>query len=137
MNTDIQSEPDSLRIVIVDDNKMLLQIHSAILEDIGHQPLAFDCPLGAASYLKQHGENIDIIITDYKMPNMNGLQLIQKALEYGQNIPSMILTGAPDDIDANQVAQHNITILSKPVKVELLSSQIRDLTLHGLSLQSS
>ena len=124
MNTDIQSEPASLRIVVVDDNKMLLQIHAEILKVIGHEPLAFDCPHNAVSYLKQHGKNVDIIITDYKMPKMNGLQLIQIVSEYGQHIPSMILTAAPDDLDQAEVARHNIKVLHKPVKIDLLSSQI-------------
>lgn len=125
MSADINSKNRPLKIVLVDDDKIVLQVHANILKTIGHQPFSFEQPHDAADYLKQHDENINLIITDYKMPKMTGLELIRTVAKYGQAIPALILTAYPDDVDIEQATHYNTKVLAKPVRISLLTDHIR------------
>lgn len=116
---------DPLNIVLVDDDKLVLQVHNELLQLFGHKALVFEQPIDAASYLELHGDSIDVLITDYTMPKMNGLELIQKVFQYGYNIPALILTGFPESVNVDQATLYHAKVLCKPVEISLLERHIR------------
>lgn len=66
----------SKRILAVDDSKTMRDMVSFTLKGAGYDVLLADDGVNALSALD--GENVDLVITDVNMPNMNGIELVQK-----------------------------------------------------------
>jgi len=109
----------SLTILCVEDNKTSQLIYEAALEDeVKEIIFADDGAKGLECYKK---ENIDLIISDYEMPVMHGLEMIREIREDDKEIP-IILISAIDDlsvvIDALQLGVNNF------VKKPLVASEL-------------
>ena len=87
-------------ILLVDDNKLVVKITSAILSDAGYAvSVAWD---GLEAIKKAYTERPDLIILDIEMPKINGYQVCRllKDDEFTKDIPIMMLTGReqPSDV---------------------------------------
>ena len=104
----------SLTILCVEDNKTSQLLYEAALEDEVKEIIFADD--GVQGYEKYEANHIDIIISDYKMPKMNGLDMISKIREENKDIP-IILISAIDDlsvvVDALQMGVNNF--VKKPI----------------------
>jgi CheY-like chemotaxis protein len=106
-------KPTSVRplvVLLVDDDSLVLDSATAMLEDLGHRVLA---AATANEALRLAGEfaNIDLVISDHAMPKVTGAQLAQTLRTRFPNLPIIIATGyteLPDDIPIG------VTRLSKP-----------------------
>ncbi len=78
------------KILIVDDEPNAIKVLSAILSDAGYDVLEAMHAQGAIQIVDN--EDIDIIITDLKMPGMNGLQLFEYLTKRHPDIPIIFLT---------------------------------------------
>lgn len=88
-------EPDrtgSLVVLAVDDDALVLTNTVAMLEDLGHRPLAASSAAEALAILTERG-HVDLIITDHVMPRMTGLQLIQEVRNQRPELPIILATG--------------------------------------------
>lgn len=87
----------SKRILAVDDSKTMRDMVSFTLKGAGYEVLVADDGVNALSALD--GENVDLIITDVNMPNMNGIELVQKLRgdPRFRATPILILTTESDD----------------------------------------
>ena len=68
----------SLLILIVEDNKVNQMVIKATLEKLGHQCLIANDGIESVELSMEHSHKIDLILMDYEMPNMNGLQATEK-----------------------------------------------------------
>lgn len=110
-------------VLCIDDNKTTQLLYDAILEDMfKHVIFAYD---GNEGYQKYIDNEIDIIITDYDMPNLNGLDMVEKIRAENKDIP-IILVSAIEDIDiVSRAIQLNINnFIRKPVKKEKVQEAI-------------
>ncbi len=83
---------DSLVVLAVDDDALILTNTVAMLEDLGHRPLAASSPVRALELLKERSD-IDLLITDHVMPRMTGLQLAQEVSKQWPGLPVILATG--------------------------------------------
>lgn len=67
----------------MDDEKDILTLYHECLEAWGYPAISFDNPIDALNYMDNENNiyNHSLIITDYRMPQMNGLELIQHIRE--------------------------------------------------------
>ena len=65
-------------ILLVDDEKDILDLFSEYLSSNGFNTISFQNPLEALNYFYQNQSNCSLVITDYKMPQMSGIDLIKK-----------------------------------------------------------
>ncbi|MGA2341936.1 MAG: response regulator [Steroidobacteraceae bacterium] len=80
------------KVLIVDDDLLVLTGTAALIEDLGHS--AIEAQSGAEALLKLgSGLEIDLVITDHAMPNMTGLQLAQSIQEKHPTLPIILATG--------------------------------------------
>ena len=85
-------------IVVVDDMEIALDLMKTFLNRAGFQHInCYDSPLKALHEIEQ-GLWPGLIITDYRMPGMNGIQFLDAVNTVYQGIPAIIITGAPDSI---------------------------------------
>lgn len=122
-STDSQQVLQS-NIVIVDDHPMVLSVHVGMIELMGHSLTAFECPQEALLYLQEHIDEVDLLIADYHMPGLDGLELIAKLRELGAGFPAIILTGYAHAIDRDMAEQFDVRIVGKPVPMPVLAEHI-------------
>jgi CheY-like chemotaxis protein len=66
----------SLRILVVDDEEAVAGVTASILETYGHEVTAVTDPYGALSELRNRPNYFDVVLTDYSMPGLTGLDLV-------------------------------------------------------------
>jgi signal transduction histidine kinase len=80
------------RILIVDDDQLVMTGIAAMIEDLGHTPI--EAHSGAEALAKLASDlNVDVVITDHAMPAMTGLQLAKSIQESYSGIPIILATG--------------------------------------------
>jgi len=85
-------EGDPLTILMVDDDTLVLEGTTAMLEDLGHKVQAFPSGEEALDFLSR-GMRVDLMITDYAMPGMSGLQLAEKVRAIRPAMPIILASG--------------------------------------------
>ena len=66
-------------ILLVDDENDILNLFCDCLQKFGYETISFNNPIDALNYINTSNiSNCSLIITDYKMPQMTGLDLIHK-----------------------------------------------------------
>ena len=72
-------------ILLVDDEKDILDLFTEYLSSNGFNTISFQNPHAALNYFYQNQSNCSLVITDYKMPQMSGIDLIKKIREKDTN----------------------------------------------------
>ncbi|MDO9181428.1 MAG: response regulator [Bacteriovorax sp.] len=82
-----------MKVLVVDDSPAIFTMVSLMLEDRGHNSVWAEDGVQAVSILAAT-KGIDIILLDWNMPNMNGLEFLEKNVkENFTNIPIIIMSG--------------------------------------------
>jgi two-component system NtrC family response regulator len=79
-------------ILIVDDEKNYPLILSAVLQDAGYETLTANSGLEALEILNHANADVDLILTDMKMPVMDGIELLEKIKAINPRLPVMMMT---------------------------------------------
>lgn len=99
------------RILLVDDNKMGLAARKVVLEELGYQITT--ATEGQDALARFTGGGFDLIITDYKMPKMDGLQLIQKVRGLDATVPIIMLSGYADALGLTEASTGADSVIAK------------------------
>ncbi|HBY59594.1 MAG TPA: hypothetical protein DEH78_07205 [Solibacterales bacterium] len=87
--------------MVVDDEEMVITSIRAFLRlETDYNIHGFTSPVDAARHLETN--SIDVVVTDYLMPKMNGIQLLAKAKEHQPEAARVLLTGHADKQSAIQ-----------------------------------
>ncbi len=83
---------DGCRVMIVDDDLLVITGTSAMIEDLGHIPI--EAHSGAEALAKlASGMEVDVVITDHAMPSMTGLDLAKCIQARYSGLPVILATG--------------------------------------------
>lgn len=85
----------SYRVLVVDDDPLVLSNTAMMLEDLGHIALEASSGLQALELLR-NGAPVDLVITDHGMPGMSGTQLAVEIEATHPRLPVLLATGYPD-----------------------------------------
>jgi two-component system NtrC family response regulator len=77
-------------ILVVDDEKNYLLVLSAVLEDEGYEVLT--APGGREALEIQESSDLDLILTDMKMPSMDGIKLLENIKVQDPDLPVIMMT---------------------------------------------
>ncbi len=126
------------KVLVVDDEIHIVHVVGIKLRNNGYEVLS--ASNGSEAYDIASEEKPDIIVTDYQMPVMSGLELIEKLWENPEtkDIPVIMLTARGFAIDQQQREQLNIAdCLSKPFSPKELLRYIEDvLYAHSVAHQN-
>ena len=115
------------RIFVVDDDPVSLRNLRRILEKAGHKVSTYSNPQRALTRLEQ--ETCDLLITDLKMPYMNGLDLFSRAQRAHPSLEGIIITGYASLEGAVEATKEGaFYYLAKPFNPD----QLRDLVGQAL-----
>ncbi len=109
-------------ILLVDDDKSVLNVYTQLLEHSGYKVSSHLCPKQALTAFSVQPQAFKAIITDYTMKQMTGLNLIASAENINPHIKSILYTGMPP----KQAPEH-ITVLQKPARMTQVLSLLRQL----------
>lgn len=116
----------SERILIVDDEKVIVMLEKKILEDLGYRVTAFINSEEALELFQKQPEDFDLIITDMAMPHLSGIGLALKALKCQPAIPIILCTGFSEMYDEKKVKSLGIRhYIMKPVLRKELGQGVR------------
>jgi len=115
------------RILFVDDDKDILMMVEQYLQMQGYDITTVDSGMKALDLVKD--QDIDIIFTDYKMPEFNGLELLAAVKQYKPSIEVIIVTGYGSMESAIQAMKFgSYDYLQKPFKLDHLKLIIDRIT---------
>ena len=117
----------NMKIVSIDDNENNLFVIEAICSDMNLQVTSFYEPLDALMYVLQNP--VDMILIDYMMPELNGLEFIEEFRKHKENVPIIMITAAADNENVHKKAfELGVNdFLSKPINSVLLKARVLNL----------
>ncbi|MDP2357238.1 MAG: response regulator [Beijerinckiaceae bacterium] len=89
------SDPNTLTVLAVDDDALVLMSTCAMIEELGHTALEAFSGKDALRILEEVVD-VDLVITDQAMPGMSGVELAQALNQQRPNLPIVIATGYSD-----------------------------------------
>jgi CheY-like chemotaxis protein len=95
----------------VDDNKLGLSARKSVLEELGHRIATASNGVDA---LEQFSDRkFDLVVTDYKMPRMDGLELIVGLRKMVPDLPVILISGFVDSLGLNEATTGADVVIQK------------------------
>ena len=114
-------------VLVVDDEPDVRKVVRMTLEKSGYTVLEAEDGEKAIAEMNKDENSLllSLIITDIRMPNMNGIDVINYYRKEWPSVPLIVLTGFPDMDMATSMLQHGIAdYLVKPVEAEKLRASV-------------
>ncbi len=113
-------------IVVVDDESDLVFMFKVTLEMNSYNVIGFTNPVEALEYLKKNHDKCALLITDYRMPEINGCELGTKIKEIDDKIKVIIITAYENIIENT----FDFELIKKPIStvklLEVVAHNIND-----------
>ena len=113
----LRMEPSKYTILVVDDEELIRNLVVTFLSKLGHSCLtAID---GVDALDKMKGNKIDVVITDIKMPNMDGITLTSEISIQYPGLPIMVMTAFDEEYSAGiAISAGAREFIKKPFSLE-------------------
>jgi CheY-like chemotaxis protein len=112
-------------IMVVDDEVDLVDILAEELQDFGYT--VYSANGGGEAIEKLQKTNVDLVITDIKMPAGTGLDLLSSSKELDPSVPIFLMMTGYSDYDEQQLIEKGATkLLSKPIDFKNLALVIKE-----------
>jgi PAS domain S-box-containing protein len=111
-----------LSVLLVDDDLLVLENVAAMLDDLGHSVLEARSAEEAVALLRRTPK-IDIVVTDYAMPGMNGLQLAEAVAAERPGLPVVLCTGYAELLGTTR---RGLPRISKPFDQSALAAVMEE-----------
>jgi len=117
------------RVLLVDDDRIVREFMTELLESWGLSVTACDRPLEARALAERNDIQFDVAICDYIMPEMTGLDLARELRTLRPSLPVLLYSGYADGLADADLAEAGIQVrLAKPVDtLELFAHLERNL----------
>jgi len=82
-----------VRVLLVDDDPLVLESTAALLQDIGHRPTCANDALDALRRLREDPAAFDLVMTDQAMPQLSGAELLAEVQRLRPGLAAIVATG--------------------------------------------
>lgn len=114
------------RILLVDDEEMLIRLGKSILKKLGHTVTSFSNSQDALDIFRKNPQAFDLLLTDQMMPGLTGLELAKQCLALRPDLPVILATGYSEATSKEQAQAQGISaILWKPVTINTMAETIQ------------
>jgi two-component system phosphoglycerate transport system response regulator PgtA len=123
----MQSNETALKILLIEDDADLCSSWEELFELIGHRLRCHRRALDALA--DQEGiEASDLLISDFYLPDINGVELIHKIREKKPSLKAVLLTGSRDAAVLNAAKKlSNCSVVHKPINIETIEEVLKKL----------
>jgi len=120
-------------VLVVDDDPDVLRGVVRLLRGMGYSVTSTMNGAEAARFV--HGRSFDVIVSDIKMPGMDGIQLLREVREHDLHVPVVLVTGEPAVSTAVQALEYGaFHYLTKPVDSEALGRAVsKAVSMHRMA----
>jgi CheY-like chemotaxis protein len=114
------------RILVVDDELLLVKINQRVLEDYGYTVTGVTDSKQALELVRSDPARFDLLVTDQTMPGLTGIELARAVLERVPDMPVILCTGHSAVASADEVLAMGIRMyLHKPIPADELARAVR------------
>jgi CheY-like chemotaxis protein len=118
-------QPDKY-VLVVDDQKVVIEALRMLLECWGHKVLSADGGREAMEIVRQRAAEIEVVLTDLMMPDMDGVQTVRALREIAPHIKFIGISGAVDSHRVHEFMSVGlVALLPKPFGTADLMNAIR------------
>ncbi len=112
-----------MTVLVVDDDDALRESFCRLLGYAGFLTTGADSGSAAIDVLTR--ETVDVVLSDVRMPDMDGIELLQRVREQDENVSVVLISGAPDlDTALRAVQLGAAEYLRKPIETDSLVSSL-------------
>jgi two-component system cell cycle sensor histidine kinase/response regulator CckA len=112
-------------ILIVEDDEVLLGLLSSMLRREGHEVREATSALIALDILETEKDRCDLVLTDFQMKPMNGLQLVNRIVQKSPTMKILFMSAYPNVAPAIEERFGSEALLLKPFPAQELSRKIK------------
>ena len=115
-------------ILLVEDEPMILDMTTSMLEQLGYKVLAATTPGYAISLAREYNGEIHMLMTDVIMPEMNGRDLAKNLLTLYPDLKRLFMSGYTADVIAHHgVLDDGVHFVQKPFTMRTIANKIRSI----------
>ena len=121
------------RILVVDDEKHLLEMYKRQLNRLGYEVTCSGNPEKALELFRNDPGKFDLVITDFTMPRMTGIELAKELSSISPGLPIILCSGVIQVISDVEAKQAGIqTVIYKPIRRQGMAQAIRKALDHKI-----
>lgn len=125
LNPQLKEISDSALILLAEDNEQVRKLAEIILSQNGYKVLTAENGLKALDLYSTGEYQVQLLLTDLKMPELNGTELYSKLKESDQNMRVIYMSGYSDDIlGREEIADPSVFFIQKPFTIKSLLSTV-------------
>ena len=115
-----------LQVLVVDDQANALKLIKDMLKSMGVQTVhTASEAAGALDVLKDRADNVDVVLCDWTMPEMSGLELLKAVRKTNRDLPFIMVTGTADPASVLAAKDEGVTgYIRKPFSSEELRKKM-------------
>ncbi|MFW6241036.1 MAG: response regulator [Thermodesulfobacteriota bacterium] len=112
-------------ILVVDDEKMILRLATEALESLGEDFSVVTALNGKQAVQRLGAESVDLVLTDLKMPVMDGYELLSYMSKNFRGVPTIVMTGFGSPEIAKRLKQKGVLhYIEKPFEMDELKEKV-------------
>lgn len=114
-------------ILLVEDETPVRIFAGRALRNKGYTVLEADCAETAIDIMRDHGKEVEVIVTDVIMPGMTGPTMIEKIIPDYPNVKVIFISGYAEDVFVNNYgSERSFNFLAKPFTLKQLASKVKE-----------
>jgi CheY-like chemotaxis protein len=117
--------PGGYTVLVVDDEEAVRRLASRMLTWMGHQALEARHGREALATIEEHHGPIHLVLTDIKMPGMNGRELGRQIEERWPGKPILYMSGFASEVFRDGLLEPGAPFLAKPFTQDDLAARVR------------
>lgn len=118
--------------MLIEDDADLLELFTDALNASGYYVDKFTNPLEALSVFEHNPNNYDLILSDVRMPEINGIELIRKMKDINDNINCVLMSAFDVGSYQEQMKELELkTFMRKPMHIEQLVNAVGECLKHS------
>ncbi len=122
---------DSKTILLAEDEEIVSQVITAILERLGYDVIQAKNGVEALEKFQEYKNELSVMILDYNMPKMNGLECIWH-IRQSSYIPIILSTGFGDTFTKNDLNEYQVnSLLQKPYTFSTVQEVLQEVGLES------
>lgn len=114
-------------VYAVDDEVMILELIAMVLAPHGYEVITFDDPARALEAVRSNPTRASLVITDYAMHSMNGMEFIEQCRSVAPGLKIILISGTVNEEIYAKSAVKPDGFLAKPFQTSQLLTAVRRL----------
>ena len=113
------------RILLIDDEQSIVEMETAVFEELGYDVTPVTDSLRALEIFRSRPGEFDLIITDYTMPNLTGIDLSKEIRRIEPDIPIILCTGFSEKVTEKGAMDLGVELAMKPFSMKQIAELVR------------